>query len=145
MQGHTGGVFTLAFAAYDQQLISGSFDQTIRVWDLQTGESVKVLRGHTGGIWSVAVCLDNQLLASGSGDQTIRLWNLQTGSCLNVLHEHTSWVTSVSFSPDGQFLISGSDDRTLNPLLSVSAENNLGWLYHKTFTKNLYFSHSVRK
>ncbi|WP_445243603.1 WD40 repeat domain-containing protein [Microcoleus sp. Pol8_D1] len=92
--------------------MSGNFDRTIRVWNLQTGESVKILRGHTGGIWSVAVCLDNQLLASGSGDQTIRLWNLQTGSCLNVLHEHTSWVTSVSFSPDGQFLISGSDDHT---------------------------------
>ena len=62
LQGHTGGVFTLAFAAHDQQLISGNFDRTIRVWNLQTGESVKVLRGHTGGIWSVAVCLDNQLL-----------------------------------------------------------------------------------
>ncbi len=51
LQGDTGGVFTLAFAAHDQQLISGSFDQTTRVWNLQTGESVKVLRGHTGGIW----------------------------------------------------------------------------------------------
>lgn len=96
-----------------QYLASGGFDQTIQLWDLQTGESFQVLRGHTGGVWSLAFSPDGQTLASGSDDQTIRLWNLQTGQCLQVLHEHTSWVSSLIFSADGQILVSGSYDRTI--------------------------------
>ena len=136
LQGHTSAVQTLAFSAaddnlpllsgdaappqacrrhtgMDQHLASGSLDQTIRLWDLQTGESLQVLRGHTGGVWSLAFSPDGQTLVSGSDDQTIRLWNLQTGQCFQVLHEHTSWVSSLVFSADGQILVSGSHDRTI--------------------------------
>ena len=89
----------------------GSFDQTIRLWVLQTGNCIRVLRGHTGGVWSVALNPDSQILASGGGDRTVRLWNLLPGSCLKVLHEHTSWLTSVIFSSNGQVVVSGTDDR----------------------------------
>ncbi len=89
----------------------GSFDQTIRLWALQTGSCIRVLRGPKGGVWSVALSPDGQILASGSGDRTVRLWNLLPGSCLKVLHEHTSWLTSVIFSSNGQVVVSGTDDR----------------------------------
>ena len=89
----------------------GSFDQTIRLWILQTENCIRVLRGHTGGVWSVALNPDGQILASDSGSRTVRLWNLQTGSWLKVLHEHTSWLTSVIFSLNCQGVVSGTDDR----------------------------------
>jgi hypothetical protein len=88
----------------------GSFDQTIRLWALPTGNCIRVLRGPTGGVWSVALSPDGQVFASGSGSRTVRLWNLLPGSCLKVLHEHTSWLTSVIFSSNGQVVVSGTDD-----------------------------------
>ncbi|MFL9458636.1 MULTISPECIES: WD40 repeat domain-containing protein [Nostocales] len=100
-------------------MASGSHDQTIRVWDVQTGECLKVLQGHIGAIWTVACAPSTDsanspnggILASGGDDQTVRLWDLQTGHCLHILDEHNGWVRSVIFNSDGQILFSGSDDK----------------------------------
>jgi WD40 repeat protein len=94
-------------------LASGSFDQTIRLWNVQTGSCLRILRGHTSAVYILAISPNGQLLASGSDDQTVRLWNLKTGECLHVMCGHISWVRSVVFSSDDQIVFSGSDDRTI--------------------------------
>ena len=103
----------IAFPPNGQTLASGSFDHTIRLWDLQTGECLRVLQGHTGGIYALAFAPDGQTLASGSFDHSIRLWDLQTGGCLRVLQGHTGGVWTIAISPDGQTLASGSNDQTI--------------------------------
>ena len=70
-------------------LVSGRADDTIRLWDVDTGECEKVLEGHKRCVLSLVV-LPNGLLASGSWDCTIRLWDVDTGECKEVLQGHTS-------------------------------------------------------
>jgi WD40 repeat protein len=60
-------------------------DQTVRLWEVPTGQSLKTLAGHTNWIWSVAFSPDGSLLASGSVDATVKLWDVQTGECLKTL------------------------------------------------------------
>jgi WD40 repeat protein len=57
----------------DGSLASGSGDKTIRIWNLQSGETLQILNGHSGGVFCLAV-LENDFLASGSADKTIRIW-----------------------------------------------------------------------
>jgi WD40 repeat protein len=60
-----------------QTLASGSQDETIKLWNLKTGDLLRTLTGHKGSVRSVAISADGQTLASGSLDQTIKLWKKQ--------------------------------------------------------------------
>jgi WD40 repeat protein len=94
-------------------LASGSDDQTIKLWEIETGECQQTLQGHTMRVWSVAWSPDGQSLVSGSSDQTLKLWDVSAGKCYQTLHGHSNWVRSVAWSPDGETLASGSEDQTI--------------------------------
>ena len=61
----------------DGTLASGSYDNTIRVWDTKSGLTLKVLNGHTDSV-STLVVLPDGTLASGSDDKTIRVWDTKS-------------------------------------------------------------------
>jgi WD40 repeat protein len=84
--------------------VSGSHDQTVRLWDAATGALLQRLEGHTNSVNSVAFSPDGKKVVSGSHDQTVRLWDAATGTLLQRLEGHTSSVTSVAFSPDSKLL-----------------------------------------
>jgi WD40 repeat protein len=96
-----------------QQLVSGSSDNTIKVWELESGQMLRSLEGHTESVTSVAVTPDGQHVVSGSGDNTVKVWELESGQMLRSLEGHTESVTSVAVTPDGQHAVSGSKDKTL--------------------------------
>ena len=105
LEGHGGGVASVAFSPDGAVLASGSWDSTIRLWNTRTGETMGVL-AHSGWVYSVAFSPDGTNLASGSWDGTIRLWNAQTGELVRTLTGGGP-VRSVAFSPDGGTLVSG--------------------------------------
>ena len=127
LSGHTDEVRSVAFTpvetfrrnvstatnAVGYLLASGSYDRTVRLWDVDTGECLKILEKHTHRVWSVAFSPDGRVLASGSSDRTIKLWDISTGQCLKSLLGHSRQIRTVAFSPDGQTLASGSDDRSV--------------------------------
>ena len=83
-------VWSVAFSPDGKQIVSGSNDQTIRVWNVATGEQCgEALRGHDSSVTSVAFSPDGKQIVSGSDDQTIRVWNVATGEqCGEALRGH---------------------------------------------------------
>ena len=124
--GHAGGVYSVCYSPDGQHVISGSSDNTIRIWDAETGAAVgEPLKGHTGTVFSVAYSPNGQHLISGSDDNTIRIWDAETGAAVGEpLKGHTTGMTlSVVHSPDGQH-ISASDGNSIHlwesfPRLSI--------------------------
>jgi len=110
LSGHTDYVKSLVFFPDGTLLVSGSYDKTIKLWDVQTGGIVKTFHGHTNYVHSVSVSADCTLVASGSDDYTICLWNVQAEECHHVIEQQNP-VVHVRFSPtDPQHLLSVSND-----------------------------------
>jgi WD40 repeat protein len=140
MKGHEYGVTSVAFSPDGQRLVSGSRDQTVRVWDAQTGAPIARLVGHEDAISSVAFSPDGQRLVSGSYDNTMRVWDAQTGALIARLVGHERRVTSVAFSPDGQRLVSGSDDNTVRVWDAHSGVLLIRLVGHKNTVSSVAFS-----
>jgi hypothetical protein len=113
LEGHSKSVNSVSFSPDGKTLASGSYDKTIKVWNLETGKEIRTLNGHSNTVNSVSFSPDGKTLASGSHDKTIKLWNLETGKEIRTLNGHSNTVNSVSFSPDGKTLASGSGDNTI--------------------------------
>jgi WD40 repeat protein len=122
LEGHGNRVAAVAFSPTPVTLggtegvpilASGSEDNTIKLWNVQTGECLATWEAHSLRVSSIAFSPDGKLLASVSLDQTLKIWDVQTGDCLQTLSGHTSWIMSVAWSTDGQKLLTGSCDRTI--------------------------------
>jgi WD40 repeat protein len=106
-------VNAVAFSSDGSCIVSGSWDESVRVWDALTGEQKHVLNGHTESVNSVAFSGDGSCIVSGSDDRSVRVWDALTGEEGHVLNGHTNYVNSVAFSSDGNRIVSGSDDKSV--------------------------------
>ena len=105
----------MGFSPDGLQVVLGSVDNTVRIWDVETGQTVTgPFEGHTDEVWSVAFSPDSKKVVSGSWDKTIRIWDAETGQTVTGPFEgHTSVIESVAFSPNSKHVVSGSGDKTV--------------------------------
>ena len=102
----------MAFSPDGQRIVTGSWDQTAKVWEAASGRELLTLKGHSAPIWSVAFSPDGQRIVTGSEDQTAKVWEAASGKELLTLKGHSAPIWSVAFSPDGQRIVTGSEDQT---------------------------------
>ncbi|KAK4521046.1 U11/U12 small nuclear ribonucleoprotein [Mucor velutinosus] len=107
--GHTDGVMCVQFDEILKIVVTGSFDKSVCVWDLDTGALRQTLRGHSRCVR--ALQFDDAKLVTGAMDNTLKIWNYQTGQCIRTLEGHTGGVLSLHF--DSRILASGSTDHTI--------------------------------
>ena len=113
LQGHTWDVNAVTVTLDSRYAVSGSGDNTLRVWNLLTRACEMTLEGHTSWVTAVTVTPDGRYAISGSHDSTLKVWDLSTGVCKQTFEGHTEWIRAVAVTPDGRYVISGSDDTTL--------------------------------
>jgi guanine nucleotide-binding protein subunit beta-2-like 1 protein len=103
LKGHAHFVQDVSISSDGQFALSGSWDGTLRLWDLNTGLTTRRFIGHKKDVLSVAFSADNRQIVSGSRDKTINLWNT-LGQCKYTITDdgHTEWVSCVRFSPSLQ-------------------------------------------
>lgn len=100
-----------AIAAHGDTLVSGSYDCTVRVWRISTGDTVHRLQGHAQKVYSVVLDHARSRCISGSMDNLVKVWSLDTGACLFNLEGHTSLVGLLDLSHER--LVSAAADSTL--------------------------------
>jgi WD40 repeat protein len=105
------GVYALAADPTGKYLAGAGLDDTVLVWDLDTGDALFELRGHTGRVNAVAFSPDGSYLLSGSDDLTVRVWDVLSGRLL-VVRELDAAVQGLAFSPDGADLYTGNGNTT---------------------------------
>lgn len=114
-------ITSVAFSPDGKTIAVGSFNSTVKLWDLKTGQVESTFSWQPSTLGSATIASDTplafspdgQALAIGINDGSIKLWHPKTGQLIRILKGHSDSVLSVAFSPDGKTLASGSSDRTM--------------------------------
>ncbi|KAE8132435.1 hypothetical protein BDV38DRAFT_210861 [Aspergillus pseudotamarii] len=113
LKGHTGWVSSVVFSGDSKMVASASDDETVKIWDANSGHCLQTLEGHSDQVNSVVFSGDLKVVASASRDETVKIWDASSGHCLQTLEGHSDWVNFVVFSGCSKIVASASDDRTV--------------------------------
>lgn len=113
LSGHTDSVTDVAFSPDGTRLATTSMDNTVKVWDTQTGQVLSTFADHSRGVQAVAFSPDGARLATGGDDGFIIVWNVESGSRLGVFKDDNGAIQGLAFSPDNVHLAAAYDDFTV--------------------------------
>jgi WD40 repeat protein/serine/threonine protein kinase len=140
LRGHTGGVRSAAFSPDGQLIVTGSDDQTARVWVAAAGKELLKLEGHTNAVNSVAFSSNGRWIVTASFDQTARVWDAATGKEILKLEGHTNAVNSAAFSSNGRWIVTASFDQTARVWDAATGEEILKLEGHTNAVNSVAFS-----
>ncbi|KAJ6542868.1 quinon protein alcohol dehydrogenase-like superfamily [Mycena capillaripes] len=124
---HTDAVMWAEISPTNKVVATSSWDKTVRIWSMNSGELIRVLEGAMIQSWSGAWSSDGELIAAGAGDQRVRIWRVETGELLHTLTGFSQWIRSLAFSPDSLYLAGGAAGGTLRVLDVTSGAIEHSW------------------
>lgn len=110
---HDNSINALKLMSDERRFFSASADNTLRLWDLSTGEVLQTFTGHDTFVNAIALSPDERTLYSGSADGRILAWNPATGEQRAAFAGHAGPVNTLDRNPDGSLLVSGASDGTI--------------------------------
>lgn len=121
-KGHKEVVYDGKFLPDGKSVVTASFDQTLKLWDISTQTTLRTMEGHTGIVLTVDVSPDGKLIASGSSDRTIRLWDVPNSDPVLTTKVHDTPVTAMAASKDGSLTATG-DNKGLIRVWTTTTES----------------------
>ncbi|KAG9296188.1 hypothetical protein G9A89_014780 [Geosiphon pyriformis] len=112
LSGHAGDVYTVKFHPGDNHIVAGGYDKIVRLYDVNTGQLVKMFNGHQLSVSKTIFNPLGNLIISGSKDNTIKFWDIVSGLCIRTISSHLGEVTSVEMNSNGTLLLSSSKDNS---------------------------------
>jgi WD40 repeat protein len=134
-----GPIYGVAFSPNGKWIAAAGKDQTVRIWDAETGRAVKPLEGHTSTIHLLAFSPDSRLIATEAGDQTGKVWDVGTGKELFTLEGLTGDFAALAFSPDNT-RIAAESGKTQASVWDVATHRVLYTLAHDKAIRMVVFS-----
>lgn len=110
--GHTDGVVSAQFSPDGKKIATNSHDNTVKIWDAESGKILIDIVGHSKYVVSVEFSPDCSKIVTASWDSTAKIWDIETGKLYKVLSDHSNRVNSAKFSPNGRNIVTTSRDKT---------------------------------
>ena len=121
-KGHQEVVYDAKFLPNGKSLVTASFDQTLKLWDVVTQSTLRTMEGHTGIVLTVDVSPNGKLIASGSSDRTVRLWDVPDSDPISTTKVHDAAITAMATSKDGSLTATGDDKGLIRVWSNASSE-----------------------
>jgi hypothetical protein len=122
LKGHGAEVVTAVFSPDSRRVLTGSVDETARIWDAGSGRELLRLKGHTGPVEAAAFSTDGRLVVTASDDKTARVWDAARGRELMRLSGNKDAVSGVGFSSDSRRIVTSARDGTVRLWDAVSGD-----------------------
>lgn len=143
LYGHSHFISDVVLSSDGNYALSGSWDKTLRLWDLAAGKTTRRFEDHTKDVLSVAFSVDNRQIVSGSRDKTIKLWNT-LAECKYTIQDdgHSDWVSCVRFSPNhaNPIIVSCGWDRSVKVWHLTNCKLKINHLGHSGYLNTVTVS-----
>ena len=142
LTGHSNYVIGVAISSDNQTLVSCSYDKTIKLWHVGSGNLLGTLTGHSRWVSCIAISPNGQILASGSLDSSINLWHIGTGNLLREISDLPGYPICLAINSSGTILAAGCFDHTIR-LWDLDSGKPIGQLVgHASYIESVAFSPS---
>jgi dynein assembly factor with WDR repeat domains 1 len=141
LQTHILPLTNVDFDRSGQKCITGSYDRTCRIWNVETGDEMNVLKGHENVVFSVAFNYPKcDKIVTGSFDKTAKIWNVSSGACLNTLWGHTGEIVGAEFNKNSDMICTSSMDGTAILWSSETAQEINSFRQHTAEVISCHFN-----